>query len=126
MEKEFVTYQIAKALKELGFDEPCLMYVHMRFGSPGHSDEPILAKTLKTTNGGLASIYHHNWITLPLWQQAIDFVHKAMELKFGHEIEMSLFSDGCGTWIFDLPSLNIVSFTSKEDAILKAIELIKK
>ncbi len=27
MKKEFIPYEIALALKELGFDEPCLMYI---------------------------------------------------------------------------------------------------
>jgi len=32
MEKEFVTYELALKLKELGFDEPCWGYYHVNEG----------------------------------------------------------------------------------------------
>ena len=38
MDKEFVTYEQALALKELGFDEPCIGYYYnnkIHFNSPG-------------------------------------------------------------------------------------------
>ena len=32
MKEQFVTYEIALKLKELGFDEPCIAYYFNRYG----------------------------------------------------------------------------------------------
>lgn len=60
MNKEFVTYEIAKELKDLGFDEPCI-------GSYSNK------KTFNFTKGGLmykTTPCEPEFCIAPLWQQA--------------------------------------------------------
>ena len=54
MEKEFVTYEIALALKELGFDEPCLAYFE---------DKELM-------HGMLNNLGKRRYLVSPLWHQA--------------------------------------------------------
>ena len=59
MKKEFVTYEIALNLRELGFDKPCLATYHKDL----HTIIPIFAKF---TN-------QKHILKAPLWQQVIDW-----------------------------------------------------
>ena len=60
MKNEFIPYEQALALKELGFDEPCLgLY---------HND-----KTLYTTECKLQEQFHGQICSAPLYQQAFRF-----------------------------------------------------
>ncbi len=77
MEKEFVTYELALKMKQLGFDEPCIKY---------YWTDGMFTKTYE-------SPFNHNkrdnLISAPLYQQAFrwfrekqeieGFVHKAIE-----------------------------------------------
>lgn len=112
MEKEFVTYEIALKLKELGFDEECFGW----YGSQG-----ILNQKYDLENTILA----------PLWQQVIDFLIDVYEL----EIMVKSWKEG-GVIVY-LYSINVLGKPSsymnqlakktyneaREEAILKAIEL---
>lgn len=82
MEKEFVTYEIALKLKELGFDEPCIMFydvIHnndLRIGTEDSywGDYTGFRKWNSMPNSpwkpfGLL-------ISAPLWQQAIDWLRE--------------------------------------------------
>jgi hypothetical protein len=69
MEKEFVTYEQALALKELGFDEPCIaFYDKLKFSNNirlcflSQRVNNSILNTIKNTNGTL--------ISAPLYQQA--------------------------------------------------------
>lgn len=65
MEKEFVTYDIALKLKELGFDEECLgAYM-------GHK-LVIVGDNLIQTN--VTAYEANNYIKAPLWQQVWSFL----------------------------------------------------
>lgn len=105
MKEQFVTYEIALALKELGFNEPCLAYYTTgndvtlnKDGNPtnfvllseklrgelvGHgSVKNELFKWLKDndrTNGELYTLSES--ITAPLWQQAIDWFREKHNLS---------------------------------------------
>jgi hypothetical protein len=58
MEKEFVTYEQAVDLKELGFDEPCFGYYNI---------DP----QLKTPAFNMVKPFEHEWcLPAPLYQQA--------------------------------------------------------
>lgn len=66
IQQNFVTPEIAKALKELGFNEPCLGYYTgkiMQFRIPGSE------WTVKNE-------YFQSSATAPLWQQACVFVNQ--------------------------------------------------
>lgn len=104
MKKQFVTYEIAKQLKELGFDEECFGYYHVNEGY----------------TKGYAFCYSENTRTsdcsvlAPLWQQVIDFIWEKYHIlintyQISHE-------DIIWQVIYEF-------YPTKEQAILKAIEL---
>lgn len=81
MEKEFVPYELALKLKELGFNEPCLAYYYKHGNSKKEKlfyypsqdeydidDHPYLELNSKTNNDA------------PLWQQAFDWFREEEEL----------------------------------------------
>ncbi len=140
MNKQFVTYEIALKLKELGFDEKCFAlydaYQHNRLvylDEDGKNSAGIIKTNKSMEISSLA----------PLWQEAIDW----LETK-GYYINITRvfrwnplpveFSGWCvfiGTEnpeeILECNSYYVNHFYStkyeaREQAILKAIELIKE
>ena len=120
MEKEFVTYEIALKLKELGFDEPCCaLFRHERLF-------PILG--FEIINSIKQSV-----IAAPLWQQAIEFLSEQYniliyidftpkESYFYRETKL-----GYSLYHIDSEAENenkINFYEAREQAILKALELI--
>jgi len=105
MEKQFVTYDIAKALKEKGFNEECFKSFNYDYDEDG---VPLLV------------------CNLPLWQQAIDFLFKKLEFNYPY-LKIEIFSDGSGSWIQpkddEIDEL-ILEFDNLNEAILKALTLI--
>ena len=72
MEKEFVKYETALALKELGFDEPCFGYWNI---------DP----QIKTPYFNMVKPFEHDWcLPAPLYQQAFRFFREKYMLL--HEI----------------------------------------
>lgn len=118
MKKQFVIYEIALKLKELGFEEYCLAYYDNN-------------KELKIFNN--CQEYYRS-IKAPLWQQAIDFLIKKLTFYYPN-IRIQIYSDNSGSWIADLDvweggtvlceALEI-DFDNKEEMIIKAIEQWKK
>ena len=133
MEKEFVTYEIALKLKELGFDEPCCaLFRHERLF-------PILG--FEIINSIKQSV-----IAAPLWQQVISWLKNECKLeievfkwvaKCYHNEELAtphyLFDidkafEYTNDWIYQSINDDLKYHTyeeAREQAILKAIELIK-
>ena len=72
IENEFVPYQIALALKELGFDEPCFAGYNFKDGRTGQFTYPS-AREPNTTSE--ARVYHNDKkiVGAPLYQQAFKF-----------------------------------------------------
>lgn len=115
-EKQFVTYEIALALKELEFDEECLAwYAHEKC----FSSDYIFLQYREDLEFAFA----------PLWQQAIDWLREKKKIHIG----ISLYYDG---YSIDVRNFNndtsfctngeILEFhKAREQAILKAIELCK-
>jgi len=62
MEKEFVPYELALELKQLGFDEPCLRYIYT--GDTGNNYDHYLMVEFKNCNEDMLCI------SQPLYQQA--------------------------------------------------------
>ncbi len=82
MEKEFATYEQALALKELGFDKPCL-----KVGNPnGHTmwkwievdGEPPTVDI----NDVVQVHYDENWTQIPTFSQAFRWFRETHKLKF--------------------------------------------
>ena len=81
MEKQFVTYEIALKLKELGFDESCLA-VYFK-------DKFQLVKGFNINNVDLHVANEFGGILAPLWQQVIDFFRN----EYNMIISISPFED---------------------------------
>lgn len=120
MKKEFVSHEIALALKKLGFDEECLACF-----SP--STELILGKDITDT-------YGHEYVMAPLWQQVIDWFREKYNIAIF--IDMNCMEDkGYTFYIGDLISRETIfeNYESintypeaREQAILKALELCQQ
>ena len=74
MKEQFVTYEIALALKELGFDEECLVY----FNNDKYRD---LICTCENGMDGDFTVHHYSGdVNAPLWQQVIDWFREKYEI----------------------------------------------
>ena len=74
MEKEFIPYEQALALKELGFDEPCL----------GKYDPLKILVTISRPNNN--SYYKGSvpsFISAPLYQQAFRWLYEKLDIEKG-------------------------------------------
>ena len=75
--KDFIPYEQALALKELGFDEPCFAY----YKDKGDGQHVLLRNSI----GGSQNSKHHNFdCTSPLYQQAFRWFRENYNLS--HEI----------------------------------------
>lgn len=110
MKDQFATYEIAKKLKELGFNEPCLGYFtpSMQF---------ILANTSKTL-----SIWdvRNGFLIVPLWQQAIKW------LKEKHNIRISIDLNSDADLYYIRKGKDLTKRGYLDYAVLLAIDLIDK
>jgi hypothetical protein len=114
MEKEFIPYEIALALKELGFDEPCLMYWNdfgktsiNRFQLHNEIDE-----------------WCQDYIEAPLYQQAFrwllilvnkdEYFSNKWTISYNEDY-YSLFLGGC----------NMSVFKTELECLKKLIEIVK-
>lgn len=85
MKKQFVTYEIAKKLKELGFNEPCFAYF---FADTNELYESTVR--MYNFNKGLETY-------APLWQQAIDWLREE-HLLYLNVYRVSYFHDEAHCW----------------------------
>jgi len=113
MEKEFIPYEQALALKELGFDEPCFAWftgTHLRIGF-------VESKHVQGENEILA----------PLYQQAFRWFREK------HDIHSQVYSDASGgfkfyvDWGFGIHTFkNVYSYEEAQfECIKKLIEIVK-
>ncbi len=103
MKKLFTTYSIASKLKELGFDEPCLMYYYVNNENKLHSNVSTC-----TLYGAMISEEEYiieRQIKAPLWQQAITWLLKYHSDKYSC-LKVSQFSDESYVLRFDDKELN--------------------
>ena len=79
MEKEFIPYEQALALKELGFDEPCFGYFDPLLGDYVIINNDCINPKPTLFNHNLSSIV----VSAPLYQQAFRwFREKGFEINF--------------------------------------------
>jgi len=113
MEKQFVTYEIALKLKELGFDREC-------FGIFSGEKLIIQGEWLYSTNSETMSETTNP--TAPLWQQAIQWIwsyHKIL-------IHTHLVPGLPKTILWAVESDHIDYWGTQEEAVLQALELCAK
>ena len=136
MKEQFVTYEIALKLKELGFNEKCFGY----FGIQNEVEIEI------SYNSDL-NLIRRNFISAPLWQQVIDWFKEKYNIwiivdtslikfykddqllppKFQFVIEDLINRDN--DYLFHSADEELFYFDYKEarnSAILKTIELCQK
>ena len=111
MKEQFVTYEIALKLKELGFDEECF----------GLYKNKILFRYYETFTWNDFS----NSIKAPLWQQVIDWlreehgIHIIINKTYGYVLLLNkrnpIGKNNIGNY-----------YQAREQAILKALELIEQ
>ena len=130
MKDEFVTFDIAMAMRELGFDEPCLAHYYV---NDKHFDYMASFNNPKSN-----SQYHESRVTAPLWQQAF----KWFRTKYGIDGQVSnTNAPEPEKWCYDVARLSggiLIMFSPKtdkpfdsyelavEDCILKMINLVKE
>ena len=92
MENEFVTYEIAKLLKELNFDEPCLAWYYFN-----EENSSYALNSFKQDYGDkfdwwkyseLDSDVYVDHLIAPLWQQAIDWFRESHNLMISLRFEI--------------------------------------
>lgn len=149
MKKQFVTYEIALKLKELGYNEQDFGYYRLSFEE---DNEPFIKTELeffkeRYDNHNFRLELHKSAIaaicTAPLWQQAIDWFRTEHNLHIillpftanfysfsiykSDKILSILFLNGRN--VFDVNDNNKTYNSlelSRDSAILRAIELIEK
>lgn len=126
MEKEFVTFDIAKLMHDNGFDEACfgLYLINEVFTAKSILKE----KTLKI--GCVYKGYSHpDCILAPLWQQAIDWLRNV------HNVNVDMYQADSGDYVYSISHTGIQNTRlsqngnypypeAMEKGILKAISLI--
>lgn len=129
MEKEFIPYELALKLKELGFDEECLAgYIRLR-GS--NSWELAFYKDRIINFNRTSNLY----VSAPLWQQAFDWFRE----KYSLHTEIRSYTAERFTFVIqelkntvnyiEYGGINNIFKTYKEarqDCLEKLIELCKK
>ena len=115
MEKEFVPYEQALELKELGFDEICLGYYFN-----GNTFSISMNNTMFTKNS-IINNRPDNVITAPLWQQAFSWCLKKLE-----DYNITYWCDESGHITYSLTDDCEYAFNSKEECLNKLLKLIKK
>lgn len=123
MQEQFVTYEIALKLKELGFNEECLCtYVVKTKELHRNPSNDMIGEEIEEPYTWINSKIHSSVCTAPLWQQAIDWLRENKDL--------CIFTIKCNEREYNSIILNkwesktYISYEeAREQAILKAIEL---
>ena len=123
MEKEFIPYEQALALKELGFDEPCFGY----YNNLGSQQFILSLRNLKEDNND--SI---DYFSAPLYQQAFRWFREKYNIDGFIRIEP--LNEKYGFVIYNREKDNFKEFstdyTKTEDAefecLIKLIEIVKQ
>jgi hypothetical protein len=112
MEKEFVPYEQALALKELGFDEPCFGYYNI---------DP----QLKTPAFNMVKPFKHEWcLSAPIYQQAFRWFRNNYSIF--SSIDVNYFYKIYVNDEFFEESINYNSHEDSElECLKKLIEIVK-
>jgi hypothetical protein len=131
MEKEFISYTEALALKELGFDEPCLGFYD------GKGDAKLYFNNLRDASGDFKPFIRSErltWFGTPLYQQAFRWFSKKHRIEGWVQPFLSLEPRKCQARYWDggktpCEGISIGVYDTYEEAELeclkKLIEIVK-
>jgi hypothetical protein len=115
MKKEFVSYEIALALKELGFNENCMKYF-------GRENKLIIVKdNYGVHNTHPTILFNIAFVSAPLYQQAFSFLLKKLE-----DYSITYWYDGSGHINNSEISDWEYNFNSEEECLKKLIKIVKE
>jgi hypothetical protein len=133
MKEQFVTYEIALALKELGFDKPCFAtYKKNACHSKTPFEYDIDFHTKVEMSSGVIpknSDYINDWVSAPIYQQVIDwFIEKHdinIEVRKNYPKHQYFYTVG-GKTFQHVSGKFFLYRKAREQSILKGIELLKE
>jgi hypothetical protein len=116
MEKEFIPYEQALALKELGFDEPCLAFFWNTGKFYTTAEYPHSIETHKQNQLG---DYNYDSTSAPLYQQAFRWFRE--KYKISGEISSDYYLEGKDNeWEY-----NIYQLGKEDDGYVGTIPIFK-
>jgi hypothetical protein len=132
MNKQFVTFEIAKKLKELGFNKKCIYL----FNSTDDIPQPYISEPACWIDWNTLYVKDSNkhLLSAPLWQQVIDWfrekynyniTYNVLEGYNGKKITNYIFKGGNIQINFKILSKKSDFFEARQQAILKTIEISK-
>ena len=137
MEKEFVPYEQALVLKELGFDEPCMCFQYdknsiVRFVNMSDSKfNNLLTYTIISNNPTL--IWNNDQVLKPTYSQAFEFFRDKYKIYIQHDAVLTGHSQGHRFNLKDSAYLSIVGTTwckiyeeAELECLKKLIEIVKE
>ena len=123
MKKQFVTYEIALKLKELGFDEECFG----RYEGTDYYLEKWNGVKLEPTHTTSQNTFSWQLASAPLWQQVIDWFREKHKIRVCNLVNIYIEATFI---IYHSTDVEVIDgndfYKTREQAILKAIELCKK
>lgn len=139
MKNQFVTYEIAKKLKELGFNEMCLA-VYCRDISEDKTNPDLLFLDQTENEQRAFSNTQMASVCAPLWQQVIDWLRESHNKEIiieagpadlGYSFTIYYTKDGKKRVASvighdELVEVEWIYPQARKKAILKALELIEK
>ena len=118
MEKEFIPYELALELKELGFDEPCLG-AYGAWGFMSSNDVNSLSDEVTQEDLDNQGYNEEDGVCLaPLYQQAFRWFREKYQLHFSIMVQHG------GTWYFERFSTK--GFKTYEEAELACLKHLIK
>ena len=128
MEKEFIPYEEALAMKELGFDEKCLTYYFEdgTFSDAVEEDETAYCGDIRFLNHKNSYEEEGGYVSAPLYQQAFRWFREE------YKLEAPIRNNGLGKYDFDVNHSDWAGrvYDKYEEAELaclkKLIEIVKE
>jgi hypothetical protein len=117
MEKEFVTYELALRMKQLGFDEPCLAYyVETEFTATSDAMLFLINRNdtiIHNNSTYLSNDIYEGVISAPLFQQVFRWFREKYDLLNDIGISASRRND-INKWMYSIIYLDRNTYTHSE------------
>jgi hypothetical protein len=114
MKELFVSYKLAKVLKEKGFDEECIAYQN-KDGTPQVGSILEVYNVILTRNGNK----NYDTIPVPLYQQVIDWFREKHKINIIDNYYPNTKEWGFSVYSLDLTGVELIAHLRKENHSLK-------